>query len=162
MPYKPSYVANAFLEQARQDDLAISPLKLQKLMYYLHGWFLATQNEPVVEERFEAWPYGPVLSSIYHDFKRYGYRNIDEYIQDIDPKSGELKAQMVSKKDKRFRDVFDRVWDRYSAKSAIELSEMTHADGTPWSVAREEGKSYISNDEIRRYFRQLARGGLEQ
>lgn len=161
MPYKPSHVANAFLERGQQDGVSISPLKLQKLMYYLHGWYLATQNEPLIGERFEAWPYGPVLSSIYHDFKRYGYRDIDEYVQDIDPKSGEVKALMVSKNDRKFRDVFDRVWDRYKDKGAMELSEMTHADGTPWSTAREEGSTYLSDDEIKDYFRRLARGEIE-
>ena len=161
MPYKSSHVANAFLEQAQRDDVKISPLKLQKLIYYLHGWFLATQNEPVVGERFEAWPYGPVLSSIYHDFKRFGSKSIDEFAEDVDPKTGDIKAQMVSKSNRNFRDVFDRVWDRYKNKSAIELSEMTHADGTPWSIAREAGRSYLSDDEIKDYFKRLARGGVE-
>jgi uncharacterized phage-associated protein len=63
----------------------VTPLKIQKLVYCLHGWHLATRDSPVVGELFEAWPYGPVLSSIYHEFKKNGKNSIEEYAREIDP-----------------------------------------------------------------------------
>ncbi|WP_424974283.1 Panacea domain-containing protein [Dinoroseobacter sp. S124A] len=162
MPYKPTWVANSFLNSAREEGVGdIDQLKIQKLVYCLHGWNLATQGEAVVGELYEAWPYGPVLSSLYHEFKHAGKSPISRYADDIDPKTGDKKALMVAKTDKRFYEVFQRVWDRYKGYSGIQLSMLTHAAGTPWSNARERGDDYISDEEIREHFLALARGKSE-
>ena len=59
--------------------------------------------------------------------------------------------------DKDFYNIFDRVWDRYKALSGTELSELTHARGTPWSYARENDLQYIPDNKIKDHFRRLAR-----
>jgi len=159
MTYKPIWVANAFLNSAKADGVRdIDQLKIQKLVYCLHGWHLATRGEPVVGELYEAWPYGPVLSSLYHEFKLSGRKPIDRYASDIDPQTGEKKSLMVAKTDEQFYAVFDRVWDRYKEYTGIQLSMLTHAPNTPWSDARERGDDYISNDSIRSHFIALAQG----
>ena len=38
----------------------ISNLKLQKLLYYVQGFHLAIENEPLFMEDIQAWQYGPV------------------------------------------------------------------------------------------------------
>jgi uncharacterized phage-associated protein len=157
MPNLPAHVANAFLYRARQEGVAdIDPLKIQKLVYCLHGWHLATRDAPAVGELFQAWPYGPVLSSLYHEFKQFGSATIANYAEEIDPNSGVSRSLMVSPNDKAFYDVFDAVWTRYKNLNGIQLSALTHADGTPWSTARQRGLPYLSNDEIRAHFQELA------
>jgi uncharacterized phage-associated protein len=153
MPYKPSHVANSFLYRAKCDGVSdVTPLKIQKLTYFLHGWFLATRNAPVVGEQFEAWPYGPVLPSLYQEFKKNGSKPIDGYAIDIDPNTGDNKPLMVALTDKTFFDVFDRVWAKYKPFSGIHLSTLTHAVNTPWDRARKNGQTYLSDVEIKEYF----------
>jgi uncharacterized phage-associated protein len=160
MPQLPAHVANSFLVRAKQEGVSdIDPLKIQKLVYCLNGWHLATRGTPAIGEAFQAWPYGPVLSSIYHEFKKFGSSVIGEYAKEVDPTSGQVRSMMVSPQDKTFYDVFDRVWNRYKGLSGLALSSLTHAPGTPWSKARERGASYLSNDEIERHFRELASRG---
>lgn len=155
--YKPSWVANTFLLKAREDNIHdVDPLKIQKLVYSLHGWHLAITGCPAVGERFEAWPNGPVLSSLYHKFKSYRWNPIREYATDIDPQTGEAKAAIVAASDERFYDIFRRVWDRYKHLSGPQLSALTHAPGTPWTRARELGRQYISDEDIRDHFVELA------
>jgi len=157
LPYKPSHVANSFLVRAKNEGISdVDPLKIQKLIYNLQGWFLATRDAPVIGEQFEAWPYGPVLSSLYHEFKGAGSGPIQGYAKDIDPASGQYSTLMVSPNDTQFTEVFDRVWERYKSKSGLALSSLTHAPGTPWSLARARGNAYLSNDEIKQHFRDLA------
>jgi uncharacterized phage-associated protein len=157
MPYKPSYVANSFLARARQEGIKdVDPLKIQKLVYFFHGWFLATRDAPGVGELFEAWPYGPVLSSLYRQFKNCGSRPIEGYALDLDPTTGEYRSLMISPEDIRFTEVFERVWNRYKNLSGLQLSSLTHEAGTPWYSARHAGLAYLSNDEIGAYFRKLA------
>ena len=58
----------------------VSPMKLQKLVYFAHGWHLAIHNRPLVNEQVEAWKFGPVFSDLYHQIKSFGNEKIDRYI----------------------------------------------------------------------------------
>lgn len=78
-------VANYFLDKAREDGVDLSPMKLQKLIYFAHGWHLAIYGEPLIDESVEAWAWGPVISSIYHDFKKYGRDPITSPAVVVDP-----------------------------------------------------------------------------
>lgn len=155
--YKPSWVANTFILQAKEDQVRdVDPLKIQKLVYNMHGWYLASTGCPVVGERFEAWPKGPVLSSLYQKFKKYRWHRIDDYAQDVDPQTGENKSLVVARSDERFYSIFNVVWNRYKDFTGEQLSALTHAAGTPWSKAREAGRQYISDDDIKLHFIDLA------
>ena len=155
--YKPTWVANSFLVRANNEGVSdVDPLKIQKLVYHLHGWHMAVTGSPAIGERFEAWPHGPVVSSIYHQFKRFGFRRITDYAKDVDPVTGQDAPSYVTPADKDFYNIFDRVWERYKRLSGSDLSDMTHARGTPWSYARENGLQYIPDNKIRDYFVQLA------
>jgi uncharacterized phage-associated protein len=58
---------------------SLSPMKLQKLCYYAQGLYMATHNGALLfEEDFEAWTFGPVVRSLYHEFKHYTWKSIDE------------------------------------------------------------------------------------
>src|SRR4051812_39910789 len=72
MPYPAAAIANEFLRLAKEDKAQISPLKLQKLVYFAHGWYLALAGKPLIEERVQAWQFGPVIPTLYREFKRYG------------------------------------------------------------------------------------------
>ena len=71
-PFNSKAVANHFLELAKRDGQTIDPMKIQKLAYYAHGFFLALYDKPLLDDRVEAWKWGPVIPSLYHEFKQYG------------------------------------------------------------------------------------------
>ena len=161
--YKPTWVANTFILRGREERVGdIDPLKIQKLVYCFHGWHLATTGAPAVGEQFEAWPKGPVLSSLYHQFKHYRWNPISELATDVDPVSGQEEEFYVAPSDVRFYDVFNRVWNRYKDYNGRQLSALTHAEGTPWSKARQFSSHYIDNEDIREHFIELGRSGVAQ
>ena len=51
---------------------SISNLKLQKLLYYAQGAHLALRDEPLFGEPIEAWTHGPVVPSVYRQYKQHG------------------------------------------------------------------------------------------
>ncbi len=132
-------------------------MKLQKLVYLAHGWHLAIHDEPLIEESFEAWPYGPVEEFLYHMFKQFRNNPITDYAKTW--VGGEEKAFVVHAQNTQFFEVFDRVIQKYGNFSALQLSALTHQPGTPWSITKANGLSEISNDLIRDHFRNLVANG---
>ena len=66
-----------------EDADLISNLKLQKLLYYAQGCYLALKNEPLFNEQIVNWAHGPVVEEIYHEYKNNGSNGI-EYQGDYD------------------------------------------------------------------------------
>jgi uncharacterized phage-associated protein len=81
-PYSPIAVANRFLQLSFAEKRPIDHMKLQKLVFFAHGYYLAASKleagdpVPLVDEYFEAWPYGPVSPRLYEEFKEFGRREI--------------------------------------------------------------------------------------
>lgn len=57
-------IANHFIMRRWRDGVHVSPMKLQKLVYFAPGWYLALFNKPLIDERVEAWKFGPVILSM--------------------------------------------------------------------------------------------------
>ncbi len=72
MPYPAAAIANEFLELARAEGRPLTPMHIQKLIYFAHGWNLALTGEPLIRERVEAWDYGPVIRALYGELKVFG------------------------------------------------------------------------------------------
>lgn len=125
----PKSIANYFLELAAASGQAISPMKLQKLVYYAHGWYAGYTNMPLIDEPVEAWQYGPVIPSLYHEFKPFGSSNIQGKAKDFTPSGF---CETPSPTDPNIRSFLENVWRNYGPYTGIALSEMTHATGTPW------------------------------
>lgn len=153
LPYGAKAVAYYFLELGDRDNVDISPMKLQKLIYFAHGWCLAVFDKPLIDVSVEAWRYGPVIATVYREFKKFGSNPIRGQVPEPDVKA-ELKEL---KRDPQVVLLLDRVWQIYSGYTAFQLSEMTHLPGTPWIEAREEdrfGKANVTirDEAIKEYF----------
>lgn len=61
-------VAKYIILRLLQNGNSVSPLKLQKIMYYLQAWFLVYFNDPLFEEEPEAWVNGPVYRVIFDEY----------------------------------------------------------------------------------------------
>lgn len=151
-PYDARAVANFFLEKDRPTQM-----KLHKLVYYAHGWHLGYRAGPLLDETLEAWRYGPVVPSIYREFGSYGSDPIDRLALAFDPRSETLfSAPAVDPSDRFVRDLLARVWDVYGGYSGAQLSALTHAAASPWSITRRDNpgvrKAGIPNEVLRMHF----------
>ena len=129
--HSPKSVANYFLELADAKGESISPMKLQKLVYYAHGWYAGYTQQPLIDEAVEAWQYGPVIPSLYHEFKRFGAGDIKGKAIDFDLRG---PTEVATPSDQKIRTFLENVWKSYGGYTGVTLSEMTHAIGTPWDV----------------------------
>ncbi len=150
MPFDPRAVANRLLELARERQLPLDPMKVQKLLYYAHGWHLALTGKPLLDRSVEAWQYGPVLPDVYRAFRQFGAQPITEPARYFAIDGGKLTlrryAMPASDPDMDYADrILRRILEQYGGYSGIQLSMMTHADGTPWAQVWSEnsGKRYV-------------------
>lgn len=116
------------------DDEFITPLKLQKLLYYIQGLSLHIYGKPAFENKIIAWNYGPVVEEVY---KKYNGKN-----PIVTPK----QTKKISKGLECIIDIVINDYGKYSANSLINL---TH-DETPWKETKKNQE--IMQDEIKRYF----------
>ena len=136
-------IANTLLQRAFKENISVSSMKLQKLMYFLYKKYLKETGYALYDEDFEAWPYGPVLPSVYHEFKDYGADSICDYVSYADK-----SVPVVVDEDWQFYDALNFIWKKYSGYSAWYLSQLTHRDGTAWSKAEAENRLYLSDRDI--------------
>lgn len=125
-------IANYFLDLAKASGEQLDPMKLQKLIYYAHGWYAGYKNEPLINETVEAWPFGPVVSSVYHEFKRYGASPIKEKAKDF---IGGQYCIVPPPSNPSIITFLNNVWQSYGKYTGVKLSEMTHTEGSPWHQA---------------------------
>ncbi len=148
MGFSADAIANEFLNVAERNGETLTPMKLQKLAYFSHGWFLALEKKPFVDEPIYAWKFGPVIQSMYHEFKEFGDSPITRKARELRikkiPDSRRVKMEVFepqfateSLDEAKIRPedghaLIRRIWELYGDKSALQLSNATHASGTPW------------------------------
>lgn len=73
------------------EKLPISNLQLQKILYFvqLESIRKAEPSEGLIEDaRFEAWRFGPVISSVYYAYCLNGGTPIEAVVDDVEPAKG--------------------------------------------------------------------------
>jgi uncharacterized phage-associated protein len=139
----------------------LDPMKVQKLVYFAHGWHLGREAGPLISEPIEAWDYGPVVPTLYRELKAYGAGAITEHIKDFEPKpEGGFRFAAPGVRDAVELSFLRRIWDVYGKLSATQLSAMTHRPDTPWTTVRNRNPgargAVIPDELMRAYFQQLA------
>jgi len=128
MAYSAMQVANAFIQKAKDGKIPdLTPMKLQKLMFFAQSWYIKTYNSLLFNEAFARWQYGPVIPDIYQEFKTFGARVIDKFATDAEGnKSGIDDPDILS--------FIDKIIEVYGDYTGPQLSAMTHESGTAWSI----------------------------
>ncbi|MCL2816080.1 MAG: DUF4065 domain-containing protein [Oscillospiraceae bacterium] len=138
-------LANTVLFRAFNENKDITPMKLQKLIYFIYKKYLKETELPLFSERFEAWQYGPVLTSVYDGFKVYGSNHIKNYYIDKDSKAWIISMDSSDE----LSDAFDYVWDEYSDYDGIYLSTLTHKVGTAWYKTLKNNNILLEDKDIK-------------
>lgn len=136
---KATQIARYLIKRAAKESERefLTPLRLQKLLYYVQGWSLALRGNPIFNDPIEAWVHGPVVSSVYDEYKCYE----DKPIMPTEVS----EPEMLTDDEMAF---INSIWEHYKRFSAIELRNMTHEE-LPWLKAREGyGCEQRSTEEI--------------
>ncbi len=124
-------IANFVLDQCAGAGVGVTPLALQKIVYFCHVWCLIELGTPLVRHQFEAWEHGPVLQYLYREFKRFGAAPIASRALRNNPATGRAEAVPYDL-DQATRELLMRVVAIYSRMTPSTLRELSHAEYGPW------------------------------
>ena len=147
-------VANYIVNYSIDSGKPISNLKLQKILYYVQAASLVENDMPMFNDEICAWTYGPVVKSVYHEFKSYANAAIEDYVNEkytdygltYDPEYN--PNEIISDNDKK---IINRVVSRYQDTSPLEMVRKTHRE-EPWKSAYEKHNSVIKGDVIKSFY----------
>lgn len=133
-------IAEYVIWYSEKQDLGISNLKLQKILYFIQAYFLICSGKPCFCEKIEAWDFGPVVPGIYRRYKQYGGTDIPR-IPEKEPCLAQSDKERINK-----------VVDKFADYSAADLTEITQKQ-LPWMEAVYESKNNeISTASMKQYF----------
>lgn len=135
---------------------SITPLKLQKLLYYCQAWHLAIFDTPLFDEPIKAWTHGPVVHSVW---QRFANKEIPRHCA-IPLDSTEINVPTLANDTNQ---LLEEVLGLYGEHSGSYLEELTHRE-KPWLEAREglqehqKGERSISHDTMKTFYKALNNG----
>lgn len=144
MVYSPTVVANNILSRAFAEKITVTPMKLQKILYFVASEYQKATKMRLFEEPFLTWAYGPVLYSVFNEFKSFSKENISRYARDARNRT----LIVDESKDEALRGTLDQIWNATRYKGAIELSELTHAEDSAWDRAFQEDEETLQSKDI--------------
>lgn len=156
-PYDARSIANALLAEAEKAGIPVTQLALQKLVYFVHGYYLVKNKKPLVRGVFEAWQHGPVHPQLYQTFKRFGARPVTERATRTDPVTGEI-SELAEVEDPEVKSAVRQILHTYRDYTPGQLRTISHARGGPWdrveSAYRRNSSSglRIENGDIEKYY----------
>lgn len=139
-------LCNTILKKSFDENIPVSPMKLQKLTYFIYRDYLQKTNTPLFTEEFQTWQYGPVLRSVYDEFKTFRSNRITRFA-----KTANNEVYVINETvDHVLGTSINSVWNRYKYQDGIALSQITHREGSAWRIAFEAGRETLRDDDIRR------------
>lgn len=119
----------------------VTPLMLQKLLYFIQGVSYAQNGRPMFSENCQAWIHGPVYPEVYDMFRDFKYNPIeDARFAIFNGTEDKLTAD-----ERRVIDLVVNTFGEYSGKV---LERITHTE-MPWKAARNGyGDQIPSNEPI--------------
>lgn len=131
-------VAEYIIYEAQKRKNPVTNTKLQKLLYFVQGSYLAKYNKLAFEDNIIAWKYGPVVKDIYYKYSLYGA----EPIIVVDKLNSKISIMLS--------EIINIVLETFLNTSQTDLIEETIKRGSPWSYT--DIDDTISVEDIKQYF----------
>lgn len=117
----------------------VTPLMLQKLLYFIQGVSYAIYSRPMFTENCEAWIHGPVYPEVYDLFRDFKYNPIEDARFAV----LEGSAEELTEEERKVIDLVVSTFGLYGGKV---LERITHNE-EPWRNARRGYADNIPSNE---------------
>ena len=159
--YNSDQIANWFIVRHSVDCLClgkikepITNMKLNKLMYFAQGTYLALYDERLFNDLFYAFELGPISNEIRKKYPEKYISELNDYISD--KKAIQLvKNYYPILSDEKAEEALHFTWDEFGYYTASELVTISCDKDGPWAKVYKKGKCWIpiNDDDIKEYFK---------
>lgn len=108
-------------------------LKLEKLVYLCYADYISETGKELFDDKIYAFNYGPVVSSVYEEYKKYKGEEIKMSISTA--MQLPIRSRITFTVD-GFEKVFsiDKTLEKYGDFPACDLVNLTHRNESPWDI----------------------------
>lgn len=144
--YNASIIALYIIYHENEHGRPVSNLRLQKLLYFIQANFLVTTDKPCFSDDIEAWDFGPVVPSIYKEYKLYGGNSIpvlqnEKILYCFDDLSNEAQS------------LINETLEQAANYATTSLVQIT-LHQLPWMKGVSRWDRIISNESIKKFFKE--------
>jgi uncharacterized phage-associated protein len=148
--------ANYILDKLQEYKINdVTNLKLQKLLYFAYGIYKALYDSSLFSDNIQAWRLGPVIPSLYREFKDHGKNPITTRAYFLnDDYSGEAILARYDDFSEEMKKSLSIACAAYGNKTAAKLVEQLHQSGSAWAKTYKEDSrgEVIKDDDIANEF----------
>ena len=133
-------VCKYIINYSNKKGYGVSCLKLQKLLYFIQGYFMIIKDEPCYHEKIEAWDFGPVVPLAYQEYKQYASTDIP---------SVNFQNDSILKEDKTLMANMIDIFANHTAEDLVAITQKQE----PWkNVYSKYQTNEITTDSLKEYF----------
>ena len=139
-------VAKFFIDYGEKSGNPMTNMRLNKLLYFAQGAYLARTGSPLFDNDFVAWTYGPVVCDVYDRYKQYGNATINE---------SEMSFERNNFSEVEYETLLNVVCacDDFTTSQLVKRS---HRSGGAWDTTKKgsskESSKVINKERIREEF----------
>lgn len=145
MAYDATVVSNNILSRSFRERNLITPMKLQKILYFAESEYQKKTSKRLLFEEFHTWAFGPVVRPVYSEFLTFSKKPINRYSRDAAGNNYVIDEEA----DPALRDTLDQVWEATKYRTAVDLSEITHLPDSAWDKAFQADRPTLDPEDIR-------------
>ena len=123
----------------------LNNLKLQRILYYIQGYYMSKYGHPLFPDEIHAWKFGPVVPNVYQEYSIFDSEVLEKPIDNI-----ELDCSLEE------LELINWVIKEKSSLSIKTLNKITQLED-PWLIATNNGSTIrpglvIDKENIKKYF----------
>ena len=138
----PLYLSNNFIRKALQENIPLSPAKLQSLIYLAYRDYLQRTGQKLFGEPIVVSDGEPSVDTVYAHFKPFGADSIDKFYRD-----SKDNVHLLSEDAQPFGAVVNAVWAAYKGLGSAELSDITRKAVADSQAASESVRTLGSDSD---------------
>lgn len=138
--YTAHEIASYIINWCHENNVAITNLKLQKLLYFVQGENCRITHSRLISNDFYAWQLGPVVPEVYFEYAMYSSSTLPKQKINVNLSSQDC-------------DVINRTLIKYGVMPTWDLVELSHSQD-PWKYNYQifGDKSLIPYKSIESYY----------
>lgn len=119
-------IAKYIVAKCARDEIPISNLQLQKILYYVQREYVRKTGEGLFSDKIEAWQFGPVVRDVYYTYSIFGGSPIRFFDESISL-DGDVTA------------IIDPIIEEKRVLDPWALVDDTHKTGGAWDQIYKNG-----------------------